>query len=119
LKLLRVVVETLGITLPKGKILEETYSEIMDLLFHKDYPSILTRLIEMPDAYLDQLCNLKCGEIPLEDIRLESSFWGIFVNSYKKNPSDALEALKKLESKTPKDVEKVFLFCRSKTHIEF
>lgn len=110
--MLRQVIVSHALPIPKGKKNEETYVELMEILFNGEASSsdmtILNQMIQLPSQYLDELVNLKCGDIPIEEILLDSHFWKPFIAASKRNASKTLDTLLNLNSKTSKEVEKVF-----------
>jgi hypothetical protein len=95
---------------PKGKKMENTYVELMRVLFHGEYPEILNHMIQLDPDYLDNLLATECGSKSIFEISLSPAFFKSFITASRKNPDDALTILQELETKTPKDVEKVFSY---------
>lgn len=107
--MLRQVIMNHGLPLPKGKKMEDTFMQLMNLIYHGDYPLVLNQIIQLSSEFLDELVEVHCGPLEIEELNLSEEFWKSFVSATKKNAAKALDILREMDPEKPKEAEKVFL----------
>uniref|UniRef100_A0A914QZ29 Uncharacterized protein n=1 Tax=Panagrolaimus davidi TaxID=227884 RepID=A0A914QZ29_9BILA len=108
--LLRLVLKALeqnGLPLVCGsKNDEDLYRPIMEMYF-KHYPEVCTQLLKLPVSTIANLFEIRCSDIPLEQVDVAPDFWKHFLNAAKNNLNGALQLLPSLGEKSAADVIKL------------
>uniref|UniRef100_A0AC35G1E4 Uncharacterized protein n=1 Tax=Panagrolaimus sp. PS1159 TaxID=55785 RepID=A0AC35G1E4_9BILA len=86
---------------------EDLYRPIMEMYF-KHYPEVCTQLLKLPESTIANLFEVRCSDIPLEQIDVAPDFWMHFLNAAKKNLKGALQLLPSLGEKSAAGVIKLW-----------